>query len=153
MPGLLISMLTCLFIPGAGASALLHASVELRTGCSAAGAAAAALFGLSPLQWRYSVQADVFGLSNLLASAILLTTTLNFRHRSTRASMLTAFICGLSLTNQHTAIFLVLPVAIAVLAAGYNSGGRVMQAFAKGLLVVMSGAVGKATAQQRLLTL
>jgi hypothetical protein len=149
-------MLTCLFIPGAGASALLHASVELRTGCSAAGAAAAALFGLSPLQWRYSVQADVFGLSNLLASAILLTTTLNFRHRSTRASMLTAFICGLSLTNQHTAIFLVLPVAIAVLAvlaAGHNSGGRVMPAFAKGLLVVMSGAVGKVTSQQRLLTL
>lgn len=64
----------CTAVLGAGASALLHASVQLRTGCSVAGAAAAAFFALSPLQWRYSVQADVFGLSNFLAAAILLAT-------------------------------------------------------------------------------
>ena len=46
----------CTSVLGAAAAALLHASVQLRTGSSVAGAAAAGLFGLSPLQWRYSVE-------------------------------------------------------------------------------------------------
>ena len=111
----------CTAILGAGASALLHAAVELRTGCAAAGAGAAGLFALHPLQWRYSIQADVFGLSNFLAAAVLLATTRNFVSRTLPASMLTALTCGLSLTNQHTCIFLVVPVAVAVLHPGTKS--------------------------------
>jgi len=131
---------------GAAAAALLHASVQLRTGCSASGAAAAALFALSPLQWRYSVQADVFGLSNFFAAAILLATTHNLRVRSLCASALTAVVCGLSLTNQHTAIFLVVPVAVTILAAGYDAGssGRwgLVGGLSRSLLLLSCGAVG-----------
>ena len=134
---------------GAGASALLHAAVELRTGCAECGAGAAGLFALAPLQWRYSIQADVFGLSNFLAAAVLLATTRNFVYRRTfPASMVTAFICGLSLTNQHTCVFLVVPVAAAVLASGYpaSEGSAFWRSVGlqccRSMLLMLCGAVG-----------
>jgi len=139
----------CTAVLGAGASALLHAAVKVRTGDPEAGAAAAGLFALAPLQWRYSIQADVFGLSNFLAAAVLLAMTCNLLDPSFRASMRTAVICGLSLTNQHTCIFLVLPVAVAVLAAGHqvaeqNSSAlqRVCLGYCRALLLIMCGMVG-----------
>jgi hypothetical protein len=138
----------CTALLSAGAAALLHASVQLRTGCSAAGAAAAALFALAPLQWSFSVQADVFGLSNFLSATILLAVTHNFQQRSLAASMLTALVCGLSLTNQHTCIFLVFPVALAVLVAGdtctarMSGARRLLAAVLRVLLLLMCGVVG-----------
>lgn len=62
--------------------------------------------------------------------------------------MLTALVCGLSLTNQHTAIFLVLPVAITVLAAGHFAGvstrglQRVLTGLCSSLLILFCGALG-----------
>ena len=126
----------------------ISGSVQLQTGCCAAGAVAAALFALAPLQWSFSVQADVFGLSNFLSAAILLAVTINFQRRLLAASMLTAFICGLSLTNQHTCIFLVFPVALAVLVAGdtwtagLSGARRLLSAFSRLLVLLACGIVG-----------
>ena len=94
------------------------------------------------------MQADVFGLSNFLAAAILWAVAINFKRRSLAASMLTAFICGLSLTNQHTCIFLVFPVALAVLVAGdtwtagLSGARRLLLGFWRLLVLLSCGVVG-----------
>ena len=93
------------------------------------------------------VQSDVFGLSNFLAAAILLSTIYTFHTRYFHAAMLTALICGLALTNQHTSIFLVLPVAVAVLAVGYDTTparqlGRWAGAMRRSLMLFLCGTVG-----------
>jgi hypothetical protein len=140
----------CTAVLGAGAAALLHNAVQRRTGCSLSGATAAAFFAFSPLQWRYSVQADVFGLANFLAAAILMAVTRSLQQRTLSASMVTALVCGLALTNQHTAVFLVLPVTITVLTAGYDTSSCasasacVAGSLSRGMLLILCGAVGLA---------
>ena len=96
------------------------------------------LCSLSPLMWQYNKEAEVFALHNLFVSAILFVLTVyvevidSIRNSSGLLSaagstsyesdwnivVIGAFLCGLSLTNQHTSNLLIIPVATYVF---YNS--------------------------------
>jgi hypothetical protein len=81
----------------------------------------------SPLMWQYNKEAEVFALHNLFVSAILYvltvyaeavaaanvvgTTKANNEANHLTTIVIGAFLCGLSLTNQHTSILLIVPVA------------------------------------------
>lgn len=66
----------------------------------------------SPLVWTYSVTAEVFALHGLFVSAIMFAAVL-FEERpdSVATVSLGAWLSGLALTNQHTSVLLVIPVA------------------------------------------
>ena len=84
---------------------------------------AAGCFAFSPNVWRYAGQAEVFGLNNLLVALFLyglarfnaLPTAKVAVHNASaerqRWAHMTALCCGLALTNQHTGVLYVLPVA------------------------------------------
>jgi hypothetical protein len=78
--------------------------------------AAGGLLAFSPLIWQYAVTAEVFALNNLFA-ACLVRLTVWFAQKPTwwRATV-GAFVCGLALTNQHTIVLFVFPIALWVLA-------------------------------------
>ena len=70
----------------------------------------------SPLLWQYNTSAEVFALHNLfVASIAFVLTKYNEQKHSPCIVATGAFLCGLSLTNQHTSILLVVPVAAWVL--------------------------------------
>ncbi len=70
---------------------------------------------LSPLSWYYSVTAEVFSLHNFFVTAII-HTSIRFATNSSRLNLLFgSFLCGLSLTNQHTSILLEAPIIVWVL--------------------------------------
>lgn len=72
---------------------------------------AALLMAFSPLTWQYSVTAEVFALNNLLLSLLLsLAVQFSFRRDLTTATG-GAFVSGLALSNQHTAVLYVVPLA------------------------------------------
>ncbi|MDI6831021.1 MAG: DUF2723 domain-containing protein [Actinomycetota bacterium] len=88
----------------------------------AASAIIAAVIGVSPLFWFYSLIAEVFPLNDLLAVSLILVAVmsreawLEGRHeRSRRLLFLLIFLCGLSLTHHHT-ILLIFP-SLLILAA------------------------------------
>jgi hypothetical protein len=99
-------------------------------------------FALSPLVWMYAVGAEVFALNNFFVAAILLvfvryagatrgavaegaspsspssssSAPVTSAPPPTRGwTCLLAFVCGLSLCNQHTSILLIIPAALWVL--------------------------------------
>lgn len=72
---------------------------------------AALLMAFSPLTWQYSVTAEVFALNNLLLS-LLLSLAVRFSFRRDLATATGgAFVSGLALSNQHTAVLYVVPLA------------------------------------------
>ena len=81
-------------------------------------------FCFSPLVWAYAVTAEVFAMNNLFV-ALLLYLSVSFFRRKERLDSVSnvthacigAFICGLGLTNQHSLIFFVIPIALFVLFA------------------------------------
>ena len=78
---------------------------ELASGC------AALLMAFSPLTWQYSVTAEVFALNNFLLSLLCsLTVRFSFR-RDLATAMGGALVSGLALSNQHTAVLYVTPLA------------------------------------------
>jgi hypothetical protein len=75
--------------------------------------ASSLLFSFSPLVWKYNTEAEVFALHNMFVSAILLVLTIygeSAKFQEERIVVIGAFVCGLSLTNQHTSILLIIPV-------------------------------------------
>lgn len=102
----------------------------------AAACTAAMLFAFSPLTWQYAVTAEVFALNNALMS-LLVYLTLAFAMAPTRSIRLSyaywgAFVCGLALCNQHTAVLFEVPL-IAYVAWGLRrelatSPGRLIPA-------------------------
>lgn len=83
-----------------------------------AASAAAGLFAWSPLVWQYAVTAEVFALNNAFM-AFLLYATLRFATswaaRDRRKWACTgALVCGLALTNQHTAVLFEAPLVLYV---------------------------------------
>lgn len=78
---------------------------ELASGC------AALLLAFSPLTWQYSVTAEVFALNNLLLS-LLCSLAVRFSFRRDLATATGgALVSGLALSNQHTAVLYVAPLA------------------------------------------
>ncbi|KAL3790678.1 hypothetical protein HJC23_009778 [Cyclotella cryptica] len=82
------------------------------------------LCSFSPLMWQYNKEAEVFALHILFVSAILYVlviyeeTVVSTKSKETtnaehnwKTIAAGAFLCGLSLTNQHTSILLIFPVA------------------------------------------
>jgi len=72
------------------------------------------LYSFSPLVWQYAVTAEVFALNNALVSALVYLTlcvavTPNEQHRL-GYTFLGAFVCGLALCNQHTAVLFEIPL-------------------------------------------
>lgn len=87
-----------------------HILKTLASGC------AAMLMAFSPLMWQYSVTAEVFALNNLLLSLLLsLALRFSFGRDFTHAAA-GALVSGLSLSNQHTSVLYVAPLAGWVLA-------------------------------------
>lgn len=82
------------------------------------------LWAFSPLNWQYNKEAEVFALHNLFVSTILYILTvygerIAFAKTSAKAEfdksdesivIIGAFVCALSLTNQHTSVLLIIPV-------------------------------------------
>ncbi|CAM9235874.1 unnamed protein product [Ectocarpus sp. 13 AM-2016] len=100
---------TCLRNPlwwrksGDGATTVLLR--ELASGC------AALLMAFSPLTWQYSVTAEVFALNNFLLS-LLCSLVVRFSLRRELATATGgALVSGLALSNQHTAVLYVAPLA------------------------------------------
>eukprot|EP01133_Synstelium_polycarpum_P015590 gene15590-18521_t len=84
----------------------------------------ALMFAFSPLIWCYHIQGEVFSLNNMFVAQLLLVAVLYVRVRiyenerfngsfwtSERIAYLSAFICALGLTNQHTFVLVVVPFA------------------------------------------
>ena len=81
---------------------------------------------LSPLSWYYSVTAEVFALHNLFVAATI-HTSIRFATNSSRTNLLFgSFLCGLSLTNQHTSILLQVPIILWVLSVTFKQNKTVL---------------------------
>lgn len=108
-PALCANLLSALF--GAGATALVQATTAmLAGGKAAAGVAAAAVFGLTRLQWMYSIQGEVFALNNLLVAALLWLFVQFEAKPTTHYAVVGAFMCGFALTNQLTAVLYIVGI-------------------------------------------
>ena len=68
------------------------------------------LHSTSPLAWQYSITAEVFALHSLFVSMILHTSIRFAIYGTQDLLLLGAFLCGTSLTNQHTSILLIVPI-------------------------------------------
>lgn len=80
----------------------------------------AGLYSFSPQIWHYANQAEVFALNNLLCALILYVAALYFQRPTLRLACLQAFVCGCALSNQHTSVLFVVPVAVSTLLAAVN---------------------------------
>ncbi len=69
------------------------------------------MFALSPLIWQYGVTAEVFPLNTLFAASIIYLVTSLSRLKRFELCIFLAFWCGLALTNQHTIVLFVAPLA------------------------------------------
>ena len=78
------------------------------------------LYAFSSNNWFNATQAEVFSLNNMLCAALLWCAVDYFdveQHdkEAQKKAVLGSMIAGMCLSNQHTSIFFVLPVALAVL--------------------------------------
>lgn len=96
---------------GAGAAAFLAAAILRLTRSAAAALFAAGLFALAPLSWTWSTRTEVFALADLLAAALLWAAASHATAPTARTLARMGLLSGLALTNHHTAILLVAPLA------------------------------------------
>jgi hypothetical protein len=75
----------------------------------------ALLYAFATNNWFNATQAEVFSLNNMLCAALLWCVTDYFDEDKINKAVLGSAIGGLCLSNQHTSIFFVAPVALAVL--------------------------------------
>jgi hypothetical protein len=82
-------------------------------------AAAAFIMAFSPTVWLYSIQSEVFPLNNLIISSLIFMSIKYFWAPDSRQGFkwvcLGSLVCGLAATNQHTAVFFILPLVLLVL--------------------------------------
>lgn len=69
-----------------------------------------ALFATSPLIWLYAVGAEVFSMNNMFAALLVFLTLRYAETKSFHTMLVGAFVCGLALCNQHTAVLFELPL-------------------------------------------
>lgn len=95
----------------------LGESPSLEQNLLASGVAAA--FALSPLTWMYSTGAEVFALNNFLVAALVVVSLQYFaaRSESLRRRWIHngAYMAGLALCNQHTAVLFGVPLVACVI--------------------------------------
>lgn len=105
------NVLSCVF--GALASVCTYYTLVVyhgRKGHSISYACLSVFLHLSPTLHLYYSQAEVFALHHLLLSILLLVAVLYFKTMNDRYVYAGALLCGLSLSNQHTSILLILPL-------------------------------------------
>ncbi|XP_064600892.1 protein O-mannosyl-transferase TMEM260-like [Liolophura sinensis] len=110
-------------IYSATSAGLLMLAVIRQTGCWSSGLLAVSLFSASRVAWFYSVVAEVFALNNLFVALLMVLAAWFESSRSSyklRAAKYGAFVCGLSLCNQHTISVYVACFALWVLATLYK---------------------------------
>lgn len=73
---------------------------------------AAGMFAFSPLIWQYAVTAEVFPLNTFFASLLLFTTIQFASSKKLHLVIVGAFLCGLALCNQHTAVLFEVPLIL-----------------------------------------
>lgn len=125
-PVYLVNVTSCVF--GSLASGLVSATVYELTNDDdeeekqqrslvrlSASVSAGIMMAFSPLMWQYNTSAEVFALHNLFVAVIVYVLTKFNQEQSWGIVATGAFFCGLSLTNQHTSILLIVPVAAWVL--------------------------------------
>ena len=124
------NFVSCLL--GAGAAALLTETVHVVTGSWAMGSGAVAgiTFSLSDLVWLYSSGSEVFALNNFLcclcvhaAARFFAANNPSCEDAVRRWRRIGVFCCALALTNQHTAVLFVAPLAAIVLAHSLPTTG------------------------------
>lgn len=76
--------------------------------------ASAGVMAFAPLFWMYHIQAEVFALNNFFVSLILLHTVAFLTKPSVKVACLSALSVGLSFANQHTIVFIAVPVTVFV---------------------------------------
>ena len=81
-----------------------------------------ACYAFAPLQWLYSVGAEVFALNNFTASVLLLLVVQFGAAPSHGKALFGAFFCGLALGNQHTMVLFEVPVIAWILLARRKVG-------------------------------
>jgi hypothetical protein len=74
--------------------------------------AAGLLNTVSPLAWTYHVTAEVFALNNLFVALIIYASIQLSAMQDESSLFFGAFLCGFSLTNQHTSILLSIPMIL-----------------------------------------
>lgn len=84
----------------------------------------ALLFAFSPLVWEYSLSAEVFALNNLLCSLLMWLTCQVFacgapHNRLVALITAGAFVCGLTMANQHASLLTLVVLVPAVLAKSF----------------------------------
>ncbi|XP_063677278.1 protein O-mannosyl-transferase TMEM260-like isoform X2 [Bolinopsis microptera] len=98
---------------------MMFINVKRFSGSDAAGVLAAGWCGFSRVFWMWSIQGEVFSLSNLFIMVIMYAawrfTNAEGRNGKYYEAKLGAFLCGLSLTNQHTSVLYIFPTALWVL--------------------------------------
>lgn len=77
---------------------------------SIASGCAGTVMAFSPLFWQYSVTAEVFALNNFLLSWLCYLSVRFAAQRNVACAVWGAFVCGLALSNQHTAVLYVAPL-------------------------------------------
>ncbi|KAG9401466.1 hypothetical protein AC1031_009330 [Aphanomyces cochlioides] len=102
---------------GAVAACCISHFVYLYTNKTYAFAAIAAglMFAFSPLTWEYAAGAEVFALNNMLLAILFVLCAVFKRSSSIAVAGLGALVCGLALSNQHTAILFEIPMIVWVL--------------------------------------
>lgn len=124
----MVNTMSCIF--GSFASAFLTSSIHsiltrkgqrnsVRCRRNVIDIVAAVTMGLlhssSSIAWQYSTTAEVFSLHNLFV-ALIVHSAIQYEVKPSLATYLKgAFVCGFTLTNQHTSILLSLPVILWVL--------------------------------------
>jgi hypothetical protein len=100
---------------GAGAAALLFATLKLLTGNKLPALFAASLFALSFEVWRYASVAEVFALNNLLCAGLFYCLA-KWQTEGGHEKWLFAvfFLSGLCASHHHQSAFVVLPILILV---------------------------------------
>lgn len=82
-------------------------------------------YSFSPLIWHYSIDAEVFSLNNFFVIFIIyLTIKISLETSKDKKNQLIntgALFCGLSLTNQHTMLFNLIPLVLYILFISYKS--------------------------------
>ena len=109
-------------------------SARARVVAAAAGLLGALCCFTSLTIWEYAVQGEVFALNNMLTSLLLFTAVEHYlRGQSTHTAMLGALVSGVCLSNQHTTVVYVVPIALQVAATAVRRGGDVFLLVALGL--------------------
>jgi hypothetical protein len=76
------------------------------------------MYAFSPLVWTYSVGSEVFAMNNFFSSLLIVLTICFAKQKTTRDrfsfALLGAFVCGISMCNQHTQILFQIPLFVFV---------------------------------------